>query len=196
MLGLAACRNAHVERGPRLGRRITGPQCVRLFVRLHEGHLAVPEDIVAAVGARAKAFLPLFRALQHVVEHRAVVGLDDVQFPLADRDSFAKVVNDLAALGWLRSTMETARHAQAADTSALVVVRVDPRRRSRAGLPPHRISRSFVILRTRTRAIDDPYPSGTKAGARLAETRVVLGDGTSWRRLIRELAGTEGFKCA
>ena len=154
-------------------------------MRLHEGHLAVTEDIVAAVGIRAKAFLPLFRALQHVVEHRAEVGLDDVQFALADRYNFAKIVNDLGAVGRVRSTVETAWRAQAAGTSAPVVVRVDPRRRSRAGLPPHRISRSFVILRTRTRAIDDPYPAGTKAGARLAETRVVLCDGMSWRRLIR-----------
>jgi hypothetical protein len=52
------------------------------------------------------------------------------------------------------------------------------------------------MLRTRTRAIDDPYPVGTRAGARLAETRVVLSDGMSWRRLIRELAGTEACKCA
>jgi hypothetical protein len=77
-----------------------------------------------------------------------------------------------------------------------VVVRVDSRRRSRARLPPHRISWAFVMLRTRTRAIDDLYPPGTNAGVGLAETRVVLCDGMSWRRPIRELAGTEVCKCA
>jgi len=162
MLGLAARRNAHVERGPRLGRRIMGPQCVRLFVRLHARHLAVAGDIVAVVGVRAKAFLPLFRALQHVIEHRAEVGLNDVQFALADRYNFAKIVNDLGAVGRVRSTVETAWRAQAAGTSAPVVVRVDPRRRSRAGLPPHRIGQAFVMLRARTARSTIPIRRGQR----------------------------------
>jgi hypothetical protein len=68
-------------------------------VRLHEGHLAVAVTSVAAIGVRAKVFLPLFHALQHVIEQRAEVGLDDVQFALGDRHNFAKVVDDLRAVG-------------------------------------------------------------------------------------------------
>jgi hypothetical protein len=54
MLGLPARRNAHVERGPRLGR--THLRSRNRFVRLHGSPLAFAGVIVAVIGVCAKAF--------------------------------------------------------------------------------------------------------------------------------------------
>jgi hypothetical protein len=53
MFGLPACRNAHVERGPRLGRP-RFRSCL-LFMRLHGRPLAFARLIFAAIGLCAKA---------------------------------------------------------------------------------------------------------------------------------------------
>jgi hypothetical protein len=98
-------------------------------------YLAIGSAIVAVIGFRAKAFLPLFNGPQQVIEQRAEIGLDDVKFGLGDRHNLVKIVDDLHAVGWTWSMLGgvvLGRYSAGNDTP---VVRIYPR--CRAELPPH-----------------------------------------------------------
>jgi hypothetical protein len=100
------------------------------------------------------------RVVQHVVEQRAEIGLDDIEFTLSHRHNFRKIVDNFWVVrrGTARAVLEIAVHARAVDRWVPTVIRENPCQRRRVRLPPHRMW-AFVKLRAVCRqacAIDGP----------------------------------------
>lgn len=74
-------------------------------------------------------------AFQHIPNHLAKIGLDDIELSLRHGDSRRPAVDEFKPMGW--PTQTSAVHARTICTRAKVVLGNDRQCYSRTALPPH-----------------------------------------------------------
>jgi hypothetical protein len=156
-------------------------------------HHARSAAIFALRWVRAKSSCRvLFRLRQHVIQKRAEVGLDDLEFARCHRDGLWKVVDDLGAIEHDHRMANRARQLGPQTTSwpglststgagdgRSSYDQVGPGSIARIRFPPHRTSQSSVTLWPARivliRTIDAGYQGERKLGLKRPENWSSLG---------------------